>query len=286
METRSFRVENNIETYSTEEVDSRIRFFVDDRAMHGDRLHFIVANFNQHVMVLRPQELPYDIYSNDDRVIGEIVENLADITGLYIPNKFMRGTSIYNVRGILQDQSLHVSHRVLRQQIFLSARTSPIFPGDTWHNLFNAIGNAVWNFLDYKVWNDRTKKADAKNYYREIRKIPQNYPRTRNGSQRGRFSLNENKHQKNLFYIASEDFRYLFGSAMAGRGEWFLDNEGSMPISPPSDKVADFWIEELKRYDEIYSSKIESNEQETAITHAPSSEFDPVSDSGLVSSIS
>ena len=284
MEKRFFRAENSIEVYSPDEVDNKIRFFVDDRYMDGDRLQFIQANFNQHVMVLRPRELPYEIYSNDDMVIREIVDNLKSITGLDIPDDFVRGTSIYNVRGILQDRSLHVSHRVLRQQIFLSARTSPIAPGDTWHNLFNAIGNAIWNFLDYKVWNDRTRKADVKNYYREIRGIPQDYQRTRNGAQRGRPP--QSKHQKNLFYIAAEDFRFLFSSAMAGRGEWFLDNEGFMPISPPSDKVVDFWIDELRKYDEIYSSRSESSEQEAPVAETDSSELNALSNIGVSPSVS
>ncbi len=282
MEEKFLRAENSIEVYSPDEVDNKIRFFVDDRYMNGDRLHFIQGNFNQHVMVLRPRELPYEIYSNDSMVIKEIVGDLEKITGLDIPDEFVRGTSIYNVRGILQDRSLHVSHRVLRQQIFLSARTSPISPGDTWHNLFNAIGNAMWNFLDYKIWNDREKKTDVKNYYREIRGIPQDYQRNRNGSQRGRAP--QNKHQKNLFYIASEDFRFLFSTAMAGRGEWFLDNEGSMPISPPSDKVVDFWIDELRKYDEIYSSRIEP--EITAEGSQGQSEFDALSNIRVSPSVS
>lgn len=246
---------NKIDTYSPEEVDRFIRFFVDDRKTNGERINFIQANYNQHVMVQRPRELAYELYFHDHRIVLEIVDELCEITGLILPDEFFRGTSVYNVPGILMDKGITVTHRVLRQQIFLGSRVSPVPQGETWHNMFNALGNAVWNFLDHKVWRDRVEKSVIKNEYRDIRRISQNNTSRRRGY--------NTKHQQNLFFIAAEDFRYLFGSALAGRGEWFL-NQGEIPIPPPPMEVADFWRRELSKYDEIYS-RSESDEQEDNI---------------------
>ena len=242
-----------IEAYSPEEVDRFIRFFVDDTEAQGERITFIQAQFNQHVMVQRPRDLPYEIYSHDHHSVIEIVRDLSEITGIEFPNEFLRGTAIYNVPGILMDRGVVVTHRVLRQQIFLGASTSPIPHVQTWHSLFTALGNSVWNFLDHKVWRDRPEKVEVKNEYRDIRGISQeNTPRRRNQA---------TKHQQNLFFIAAEDFRYLFGSALAGRGEWYLD-AGEMPTPPPEDRVADFWRREISRYDDIYSTERSYTRQE------------------------
>lgn len=256
---------HTIETHSPEEVDRFIRFFIDDRKSNGERINFIQANFNQHVMVQRPRDLPYEIYSHGHPTVLEIIEGLEDITGLVFPREFFRGTSIYNVPGILMDKGMVVNHRVLRQQIFLGAQTSPIPQVETWHSLFNALGNAVWNFLDHKIWRDRTEKTEIKNEYREIRGISQEHlPRRRDY---------KTKHQQNLFFIASEDFRYLFGSALAGRGDWFLQ-DGEVSVPPPLEEVADFWRRELNRYDEIYSrSEWNSPQQEETPPTESTSEF-------------
>lgn len=246
----------SILSYPPSEVERFIRFFYDDRiADENNRISFVQANFNQHIMIQRPRDLPYQIFNHDQIAIDEILELLRSI-GIDIPEGFYKGTSVYNINGILMDRGVHVSHRVLRQQIFLGSSVDPIPTIQTRHLLFSAIGNALWNFLDHSVWRERNVKYERKNHYKNIRglDVENNNPRF------GRM-----KHQQNLFYIAAEDFRYLFGSALEGGHEWFLDLSNE-PIPPPDDSVADFWKEELSKYESPSNHKEQPHSEEITST--------------------
>lgn len=242
--------ESMIAAYFPDEVERFTRFFFDDREESERRISFVQANFNQHVMIQRPRDLPYQIFNHDQAAINEVLAEIHHL-GLSLPEEFYRGTSVYNINGVLMDKGVTVLHRVLRQQIFLGSSVDPIPAGQTHHFLFNAIGNAIWNFLDHSVWRDRTVKYERKNYYKELRGLEPD------GQGRGR---DRPKHQQNLFYVASEDFRYFFGSILAGRNEWYLDQKSepahwSNQIPPPKNEVADFWRQELSKYENSSRSR-------------------------------
>lgn len=243
-----------IVAYSPEEVERFTRFFFDDRESSERRISFVQANFNQHVMIQRPRDLPYQVFNHDQIAIKEILEEIPHL-GLDLPDEFYRGTSVYNINGVLMDKGVTVLHRVLRQQIFLGSSVDPIPSGQTHHFLFNAIGNAIWNFLDHSVWRDRTVKYERKNHYKSLRGLePDNQGR----------APSRPKHQQNLFYVASEDFRYFFGSILAGRNEWYLDQRNepdhwSYKIIPPKDEVADFWRQELSKYENTSNRREETH---------------------------
>lgn len=224
----------------TDEVDAITRFLRDDGSTAEKRIHFIQANFNQNLMVEVADALPYHIYTHDPNAIREVIEKLVEITGLDIPEGYYKGTTVYNVRGLLRHYGLQVDFRVSRQQIFLGGSTRVRSVNDTESILFHCIGNTLWNYIDSNLW---AGNLDAKNEYRDIRglKIYKGFNPSRANDKK-----NSNKHQDNLFYIAAEDFRYLFGTPMAGRGEWHL-NSGPNPVAPPTPDVIAFWRREVSR---------------------------------------
>ena len=88
-----------IETFDPDETERYTRFFADDRVQHGvERIYFIAAGYNQHLMLQQAFGLPYDLYCHDHSVVNEIVDDFEEMTGLVLPSEFCRGTSIYNVR--------------------------------------------------------------------------------------------------------------------------------------------------------------------------------------------
>lgn len=219
-----------INVYTTEKTESIIRFFRDDRTPNSDRIDFIQADYVRHLMIHR--DLPYEIHHHDDSLVTEVVESFENASGIQLPEEFVAGTSIYNVPAVLMNMGIQVPFRVLRQQIFIGGSVAPIVPGQTEHNLFHALGNALWNYLDYNVWGNQN---DKKNEYRKLRGIEL----IRNRSK-------SHKHQDSLFYIAAEDFRYLFGTINAGKGEWYLKNMG-MQVGPPHvEAVGAFWRREIE----------------------------------------
>jgi len=217
-----------ISVYNPEEVDGITRFFRDDRQQNGEKIHFIQADYVRHVMIQK--EISYDIYSHDQSVVNDVIENFSDATGLVIPEAFDKGTAVYNINGVLMDNGIVVPLRVLRQQIFLSGGVYPILRDATEHIMYHALGNALWNYLDYNVWKEDNER---KNEYRRLRNIELGGPRAK-----------YHKHQNSLFYIASEDFRYLFGTINAGRGQWFLDRHGIS--APNAEVISNFWRREVE----------------------------------------
>lgn len=228
-----------ITTYNVDEVENIIRFIKDDRYPSGDRINFIQADYVRHLMVQRAESLGYQIYTHSQETIDEVVSKFSEVTGIDIPDSFCQGTAVYNVPGVLMDNGVVVPLRILRQQIFLGASVYPVSISHTEHLLFHALGNALWNYLDYRVWG-RSRSNDKKNEYRRLRDI---HPA--NGAK-------YLSHQHSLFYIAAEDFRYLFGTPVAGRGEWQLENS---EINPPiGEEVTDFWREELSINENVEAS--------------------------------
>lgn len=219
-----------INIYTAEQVDGMTRFFRDDRASSGERIYFIQADFTRHLMIQR--DSPYFIHKHDDKHIADIVSKFEDSTGIKLPDDFIKGTTIYNVAGLLMDQGTQVPCRVLRQQVFLGGSTFPISPDHTEALLYHTLGNALWNFLDHNVWGDDNSK---KNEYRQLRGIELS-------KNKGKYL----KHQSSLFYIASEDFRYLFGTYNAGRNTWYLDQQGIK--CPHGEAVSNFWRREIESY--------------------------------------
>ena len=229
----------SIQFLDIEEVEGITRFLRDDTTPTEKRIFFIQAGYNQNIMVEPPDPLPYNVYTHNPVYIRDVLSQLEDLTGLDIPDSYYQGTAVYNVRGLLWHYGMHVDFRVSRQQIFLGGSTRVLSVNDTESILFHCIGNTLWNFIDNRVW---AGNLDAKNEYRELRglKLYKGINPTRTNNKTSQ------KHQNNLFYIAAEDFRYLFGTPMAGRGEWHLDR-GAIPVAPPSPDVISFWRREVSR---------------------------------------
>ena len=125
--------------------------------------------------------------------------------------------------------------RVLRQQIFLSSSVWPISEADTYWMIYHALGNALWNFLDFGLWRKDGGDSSKSDEYKLLRGLKlQSYPEG---------------YQHNIFHIAAEDFRYLFGPQSAGRSEWVMNHLDSREaIGPPSPEVTAFWQREITRY--------------------------------------
>lgn len=205
------------------------------------RIFFVQGQYNQNIIYQHPDPLPYAIYNHDANTAREVLSRLPELTGLDIPEGYFSGTAVYNVPGLLYHMGMRVDLRVLRQQIFLGGSPRPLSVNDTESMLFHCIGNTLWNYMDSRLW---TGNLQVKNEYRELRGIKiykAITPARNNGVHR-----QNQKQQHNLFYIASEDFRYSFGTAMAGRGEWHLD-KGPTPVAPPSPDVINFWRREVQR---------------------------------------
>lgn len=209
----------------------------------GDRIYFAQGEFNQNVQAI-PQESfrGRHMYFPRRSEVEEIILSLNEISGLPIPDAFYRSLNVHLVPGMLYHGGMTVPSRVIRQQIFIGAMSVP-YTAETLHmTLFHALGNALWNYLDYWVWGSLGPPMDddgdgvdfaEKNEYRRLRHFPYKSD-VRTG----------NRQQRDLFYIAAEDFRYLCGTAEARRGEWFITAD---VIDPPNPEVINFWMKEFAR---------------------------------------
>lgn len=221
-----------------------VRFIKDDVVPHGQPIYFVQANHGQSVMIQPRHMVPFVLFHPDIRDVAEIIDTLQKTLELPLPGDFQRGTSIYIVPGLLHMNGVPVLTRILRQQIFLGGSINPLSTEQVHCMVYNAIGNAIWNFMEHRVWNSDVTK---KNAYRDLRGYFFDFDTTpgEDGSPRGR--TQQVAYQQTLFSVASEDFRYFFADALGGRGEWFYD-VGPNPISPPNPEVKNFWIHELKNY--------------------------------------
>ena len=219
---------------------SNIRYITDDHLMRGERIYFAQGNYNQNVMVIPKTAFRgRHLFFPKPMTVEEIIEGLNDLTGLDIPEGFYRGLNVHLIPALLMQGGISVPSRVLRQQIFIGGMPTP-FTEEMLHvTLFHALGNALWNYLDYRVWGARSEEDEdterdyaEKNEYRTLRDFPYHQ-----GTQ-------ANNRQRDLFYVAAEDFRCLFGTPLAGRGEWYLDGE---LVKQPNPEVSNFWRRELKR---------------------------------------
>lgn len=230
-----------------EESRNHIRFIKLDEQRTDTKVNYISA-YNQNCRVVTSDEIGHEIFSHDDVLLRESLDAFGDQTNLKIPADFYEHTQIWNVPGLLFARGVQVDVRVLRQQVFLSGSNYPIPNMKSEMVLMHGIGNALWNFIIARLWNWNINKQ---NQYRELRSIPfppkyQQGQRTQRGDQR------RHKYQSNLFYVASEDFRYLFGSAYSGKDEWHLRD-----IQAPGSTVAAFWNEELESYDSSFTAQEE-----------------------------
>jgi hypothetical protein len=250
-----------IQVRSPEAVMRLTQFLRDESTFRGERKYFIKGEFNQQIMIYPPSVARYHLFPNSQEVVDTVASDIEDLIGFALPEKFKRTTIIYNAPSMIIVGSIPMPLKVERQQIFLGAAISPIPEEQTYKLCFHAIGNALWNFLYHEVWregvpveDEDTERRVERNHYRELR----NYPLVEK-------SIDDNRRtrtQNSLFYVASEDFRYLFGNAAAGRGEWYLD-QLDFPVPPPNPEVANFWRMETARYDGNLE-EIEARETATA----------------------
>lgn len=228
----------NLTFYDVEESNNMIRFIRDDRSPKGDPIYMILGNHSQSLMVQPPARVSYALYTHNSAVIRDIIENIEDIVGERLPEGFYQGTALYNVHALLNHFDAPVSFRVLRQQMFLGSKTTPYTEEETARIVFHVIGNALWNYFDYRYWR---LSPEVKEEYCELRGLPKSLVQA--SSKKKTFNSDVPlRHQQNIFYIGAEDFRYLYGTAQAGRNEWYLDN-----VAPPSPDVINFWKRELGR---------------------------------------
>lgn len=214
----------------SEEAASHMRFCRLDDQRFDSKINFISA-FNQNCRVVTSEESRHQIHTHDDRVLQSSIIELMNDIDIELPMDFYDHTQIWNVPGLLFSRGIQVDTRVLRQQVFLGGANYPISTDKTHKILAHGIGTAVWNFMISRMWNWDLGKQ---NRYRELRRIPY-IPRNQSSEK------NRPKYQSNLFYVAAEDFRYLFGNMNSGRDEWYLQD-----ISAPGDMVEAFWREELE----------------------------------------
>lgn len=227
--------------YDLAESSKKTRFIRDDRLHHGEQIYFVQGDHSQNLQVQPPSRLSYNLYNHDSETIREILESIEDVIGTKLPDNFFQGTALYNIDGLIMHMGVPVTFRVLRQQMFLGSKTSPYTRQETESALFHVIGNALWNYFDHRTWRN---PSASKMEYCALRGLPESMaalPRRKNTSM-DIFP----KHQRSLFYIGSEDFRYLFGTPAAGRGQWYLA-DGPEAIMPPSPDVINFWMRELSQ---------------------------------------
>lgn len=219
----------------------------------------VVGRFNQFLPFVEQDDINYKLFVHDDGYASELVSGFVESTGLDIPRDFENGTDVYSVPGFIKSDDVPVPFVVMRQQIFLSAATFPVPQEATAQYLYHALGNALWNFLDSRVWRD---SQEEKRRYREIRGLSPEYDPVRK-----RKNI-KTMHQQSLFYIAAEDFRYLFGSSEAGRNKWMLDIDDAFGnrIHPPSPEVIEFWKMELDRYGSRRQEEIVPQEETPTLT--------------------
>lgn len=247
-----------IAVITPEETDNMVRFIRDESVRESKRQYFVQGLYNQNLNVVSRRDIYYQLFPHNHGVIEEVAGRIAEASGLEIPVEFYKGSAIYNTNAYLMDRGIHVPFRILRQQIFLSGEPYPVSEQQTHRILFHAIGNALWDFMEYRIWNsggspfgsdDREVNNAEKNEYRDLRNYRSDLDK------RDRTLKDRLKRQNDLFYVASEDFRCLFGSQYAGRDEWYLD-QLEIPVPKPTPEVMNFWRRELLKYGNDHSSTI------------------------------
>ncbi len=206
-----------------------IRFMRNDRVGGNSRMHYVIGNHLQHVYITPEREVSSEIFRHPLVLLHQICESIEEATGISIPEDFFRGTDVFNVNGLLWHDGVNVPFRVMRQQIFLGAGLYAYSEEDTWRMMYHCIGNAIWNFIDHKIWN---KEIGPKDEYRQLRGIDEYDSSNRGVGPRIQ-----------IFNVAAEDFRFLFGPSSAGSGEWNLRN-----VRPPNPEVTNFWNKEIEKY--------------------------------------
>lgn len=233
-----------IRLYGPSAIEDRMLNIKDERIANGERLRVLVLNSREGEIIKTPDRSPFYLHTHKRGVIEEVLERLEECIGFALPDKFTNNASIYNMYGIVMHRGSEAAFKVSRLSALLSAQAWPPTREQTESYLFHCLGNMLWNFINDEVWQG---DLDKKNEYRDLR----NYPYDP-GSNRPTL-----RHQSNLYYVAAEDFRYLFGTVSAGRGEWHL-NISKDPIPPPDSDVANFWRKEIEAYSGSY--KEETNE--------------------------
>lgn len=226
--------------HDIQEVDEMVRPIIDDSKPEAPKIDVIQARYNQIVRVTKRIDSRFMIYSHNSNDVRILLEGFEAATDLDIPENFYESTDVYNVSGILWEEGQRIPVKVMRQQIFLGGDILPYTELRTQLILYRALGTALWNWLNYRVWG---QSKEEKKEYRLIR-----------GERRYQDDNRDRvKQQQYLSYVAGEDFRYLFGTALAGRGQWYLDQfEPSIP--PPNPEVIHFWTREINRYGQRHST--------------------------------
>lgn len=225
------------------DVDRMIRTLHDDTESSQRRtIKFIEGEHKQIVLVETQREAQFAIYSHEQDHLIEVLENIEGAIGFTLPDALKAGMHVYNTGCLLPFRGHPVPVRTFRQQIFLGGSIWPINQEQTSQIVFHGVGNAIWNFLDRKVWGT-TKSAEMKRQYQTLRGLP---PRSERQS--------SDKQQNQLFHIASEDFRFLFGTAEAGAGVWHMEND-QLHIGPPNPEVMNFWRREIGSYGKGHTSE-------------------------------
>ena len=223
-----------IKNFGLEAAGKEIRFIKQDENRFDSRVNFIQV-FSQNCRVITEQECNSIIFSHSDALIREICENFVESTGLVIPDEFYNQTNVWNVPALVFSRGLHVPVRVLRQQILLGGDTYEISEQRTERLLIHGVGNALWNYIVNVKWR---RDESRQNQYRRLRGLPEY-------ASQHEYRRNRQRYQANLFFVAAEDFRYLFGTAGGGRSEWFLPSQGNDAVPAPGPDIASFWEEQL-----------------------------------------
>lgn len=222
--------------HDVNEVDEMVRTIIDDRQLNPPKLDVINGQYNQIIPVLKRIDSPFMIHSHVPNVVKEILEGFDAAVGISIPENYFESTDVYNVSGLIWQDGIPVPSKVMRQQIFLGGSILPYDRTQTESILYRALGMALWNWMNYRIWGS---SKEEKKEYRVVRQSDRRY--------QDDIARSSPKQQQYLSYVAGEDFRYLFGTAHAGRGQWYLD-QFDPAIPPPNPEVVHFWTREIGRY--------------------------------------
>lgn len=216
------------------EVDEMVRTIIDDRHPNPPKMDVIQGQYSQIITMMKRIDSPFMIHSHNSGWVREILEGFEASIGIEVPENYFESTDVYNVSGFIWQDGLHVPSKVMRQQIFLAGDVLPYERSQTESILYRSLGIALWNWMNYRIWGS---SKEEKKEYRQIR-----------GERKYQDDVRDRpKQQQYLSYVAGEDFRYLFGTAQAGRGQWFLDQFEPV-IPPPNPEVRHFWTREISRY--------------------------------------
>jgi len=219
-------------------IEKNTNFVRNDQVSYDEKIWFFSGPSNQRFHLQR-QEI-FQTYPVSRLVLNEALETFEDMTGMKLPSEFVQGASVYPLNDLLMYDGVPIPFRVHRQKIYLAASVFPLSEQQIFNLLYHCIGNALWNFLDYKAW--RFNALERKNTYRQMRGIVYEDFDVKINAEANRRLM----HQQNLFFIASEDFRHLFTPAIA-KTTWSLQI-GDYPVKPPNPEVQDFWMREVDSY--------------------------------------